>query len=129
MTARYALAWVPMVIIAVANGAARDLVYGKRLSELRAHQVSTVTGIVLFGLYIFALTRYWKIESSGQALSIGFIWLLLTLAFEFLFGRFVAGRSWERLLHDYNLFAGRIWILIPVWIAVAPYLFYLIRKP
>ena len=127
MIFRYALAWIPMVGIAIANGACRDLGYGKRLTELRAHQVSTITGIVLFGAYIFGLTRLWKIESGGQAVTIGLIWLVLTIGFEFIFGRYVAKHPWSRLFYDYNIFAGRIWILILIWVAVAPYLFYALQ--
>jgi hypothetical protein len=63
-------------------------------------------------------------ESSGQAIIIGFIWLGLTLAFELLFGHYFAGHPWARLLHDYNLLAGRVWIVIPLWIAIAPYFFH-----
>jgi hypothetical protein len=48
----------------------------------------------------------------------------MTLAFEFLFGHFVAGHSWARLLQDYNLLAGRVWVLLLAWVALAPYLFY-----
>jgi hypothetical protein len=123
MILRYTLAWVPMVFIAIMNGVLRDLGYGKHLSELRSHQVSTVTAILLFGIYIFVLTLLWTIDSR-QAIMIGLIWLVLTLGFEFLFGHYVAKHPWEKLLHDYNLFAGRIWILIPIWITIAPYLFH-----
>ena len=112
-----------MVLIAIINGAVRDFFYGKRLSELRAHQVSTATALLLFGAYIFMLTRLWKIDSR-QSITVGLIWLVLTLAFEFLFGHYVAKHSWEKLFHDYNLFAGRVWVLIPIWITVAPYLFH-----
>jgi hypothetical protein len=50
---KYVLAWVPMVCIAIANGALREGWYGKHLSELQAHQASTVTGVFLFGNLIF----------------------------------------------------------------------------
>lgn len=126
MILRYTLAWIPMVFIAILNGAARDLIYGKHIPELRAHQISTISAIVLLGVYIFALSRIWKMESPAQAIAIGFIWLVLTLCFEFLFGHYVAGQPWGKLLHDYNIFAGRIWILIPIWITIAPYLFYIL---
>ena len=56
-------------------------------------------------------------------MAIGLIWLGLTVAFEFLFGRFVAGHSWIRLLQDYNILAGRVWSLLLLWVALAPYLF------
>jgi hypothetical protein len=124
MILRYVLAWVPMVLIAIVNGAIRELGYGKHLGELRAHQVSTMTAVLLFGLYIWALTRLWRIESPGQALTIGFIWLGLTVAFEFLFGHYVMGHPWSRLLHDYSILAGRIWVVVLIWITIAPYVFY-----
>ena len=34
------------------------------------------------------------------------IWLILTLASEVIFGRFVMGVSWERLAADYNIPEG-----------------------
>jgi len=51
-------------------------------------------------------------------------WLVLTLAFEFLFGHYVGGHSWRSLLDDYDLLSGRLWVLVPAWLAVAPYLFH-----
>jgi hypothetical protein len=78
------------------------------MSELRAHQVSTVTGVLLFGVYIWVLIRLWRPESVEQAIAIGLVWLGMTVAFEFLFGRYVAKRSWRDLLHDYNFLAGRV---------------------
>jgi len=52
----------------------------------------------------------------------------LTVAFEFLFGHFVMGNPWEALLHDYNLVAGRVWVLVLTWIAVAPIIFHRIQR-
>jgi hypothetical protein len=125
---KYVLAWLPLVIIAMANGALREGFYGRYISELRAHQISTVLGVILFGLYIWALMHYVTPASSKQAISIGVIWLGLTVAFEFIFMHYVAGRSWDILLHDYNILAGRIWIVVLIWVAVAPYVFYRLQK-
>jgi hypothetical protein len=124
MILRYILAWIPMIFIGIANGMIREGTYGKYLSELRAHQVSTAVGIVLFGVYIWLVTRLWKIESLTQAIVIGGIWLGLTIAFEFSFGHYVAGQPWNKLLSDYNILAGRVWIVVIIWIAIAPLLFY-----
>jgi hypothetical protein len=30
---------------------------------------------------------------------------------------------WTRLLHDYNILEGRVWVLVLVWITIAPYIF------
>jgi hypothetical protein len=124
----YCLAWFPMVAIAVANGLLRDLVYGRRMAELRAHQLSTLLGIVLLGLYIWAVMQRWPPISGGQAGRVGLLWFILTVGFEFGFGHYVAGHSWKRLRQNYNLMAGRVWPFILVWVAVAPYVFYLVRQ-
>ncbi len=125
---KYLLAWAPMVLIAIANGVIREAWYAKRLNELRAHQVSTLSGMLLFGIYIWALMRIWPPESKGQALFIGLIWLGLTIAFEFLFGHYIAGHPWSRLFQDYNILAGRVWAVVLLWVALAPSLFYRLQK-
>lgn len=124
MIVKYAVAWLLMPIIGIINGTIRQYAYSNALGELRAHQVSTVTGIFLFGLYIWALTLLWKMRSSAEAIAIGLIWLTLTIAFEFLFGHYVMKHPWSRLLHDYNLFEGRLWVLVLLWVTAAPYVFY-----
>jgi hypothetical protein len=125
---KYVLAWFPMVAIAIANGALRESWYGQHLSELTAHQLSTLTAVILFGFYIWFVVQFWPPTSKAQAIAIGLLWLVMTIAFEFLFGHFVAGHTWERLPHDYNLLAGRVWPLVLVWVAVAPYLFFRMSK-
>src|SRR5215471_4313241 len=77
---KYVLAWVPMVFIAIINGAIHEGWYGNHLSELQAHQVSTATGILLFGVYIWVLVRIWRPASAGQAITIGLVWLGMTIA-------------------------------------------------
>lgn len=121
---RFILAWIPMVLIAIANGMIREATYGKQLSDLRAHQISTLTGVFLFGVYIWGLTHVLSITSTGQAVAIGLLWLAMTVAFEFLFGHYVAKHSWSTLLADYNLLQGRLWVVVLVWVAIAPLIFY-----
>jgi hypothetical protein len=116
-----------MVPIAIVNAAIRESVYRRFTGELAAHQLSTASGIVLFGIYIWLVTGRWRIESGGRAVAIGTLWLAMTVAFEFLFGHFVVGHPWSRLLHDYNLIAGRLWVLVLVWVAVAPYVMFRLR--
>ena len=124
----YVLSWIGMVAIAILNGAIREKAYGPFMGELSAHQLSTFIIILLFGAYIWVLTGTYPIESPTQALIIGVMWLVMTVIFEFVFGHFVMGHPWSRLLQDYNLFKGRVWSLVLIWASVAPYLFYRIRS-
>lgn len=60
-------------------------------------------------------------DNLRDAIAIGLAWLVVTLAFEFGFGR-ARGKPWAELLADYDVLKGRIWVLVLVTTAVAPYL-------
>ncbi|MGO9612087.1 MAG: hypothetical protein ACLPX5_03540 [Dissulfurispiraceae bacterium] len=124
---RYVISWVLMLLIAIANGAFRQLTFGRVMPELCAHQLSTVIGSVLIGLFIWAIVHLWPPASARQALSIGLAWLSLTVAFEFLFGRFVMHHPWSQLFNDYNVIEGRVWAVFLIWLTLAPYLFFRIH--
>ena len=128
MIGKYVIGWFPLVVIGILNGTLRQYGYSKYVRELAAHQISTLTGILLMGLYVWWLTGIWEIHSSGQALAIGLIWLAMTVVFEFVFGRYVMGHSWEKLFHDYNLLEGRVWVFVLIWTAISPFLFYRLRS-
>ena len=120
----YVLAWLPMLFIAVANGVARDLGYKKLTTPLRAHQISTLIGAILFAFYAWVIARRWPLESATQAILVGGIWLLLTITFEFGFGHYVAKHSWTDLAADYDLRHGRVWLLLLLWLFALPTVFY-----
>ncbi len=127
MVWKYTLAWIPMIFIAIANGTIRQFVYGPWVRELVAHQISCAGAIILFFLYTLFLSGHWSFTKSSQAWLTGLIWLVLTIAFEFVFGYFVAGHSMDRLLQDYNMAEGRLWTLVLVALFVMPYLTFKIR--
>ena len=117
---RWIAAWGGGALIGVANGVLREATFAKVLSERAAHAASGATAVMAFAGYFSALQRRWPIPTTGEALTIGGSWLALTVAFEFGFGRTVAKQSWEELLDDYNLAAGRTWPLVLAWIALGP---------
>jgi len=122
------LAWLVLLGVAMLNGTLRDFTYGKHLSELSAHQLSTLIGILLFALVIQRYVRRWPPATAREAWHIGLFWMLLTVAFEFLFFHYVGGHSWQVLLANYDMSAGRLWPLILLWVAVAPYLFFRLTR-
>ncbi len=124
MVLKHLLCWFLLAVVAVLNGVVRQGSYAKVLSELTAHQVSTVTGIVATGAVGWFVSRRWPLESANQAWLVGCAWLVFTIAFEFGFGHYVAGHAWQRLLDDYNLLNGRLWSLFLLWVTLMPYLFY-----
>ena len=113
-----------MIFIAIINGVIRDATYKTYAGELAAHQISTVTGIFLFGIYIWALGLRWKLKSGRQAAAVGLIWLALTEAFEFLFFHYAAGHSWSQIIQAHNMLEGWLWVLVLIFIATAPNIMY-----
>ena len=127
MLLKYVIAWLGLMVIGIANGVLRVGTYGKVMAELTAHQLSTLSGAILMGLYVWLLSRIWPRQSAEQAWAVGFIWLFMTICFEFLFGHYVIGHPWQKLLHDYNFLEGRVWLFILIWTTVAPYVFYRLK--
>lgn len=116
-----------MICIAVINGAARDFFYKKYVGELAGHQISTIILIILFGIYFTTIFKKYPLKSEISALQVGMLWLILTLLFEFGLGK-LNGHSWANLFEDYNLMKGRVWIFVPIWVSVAPYIFYKLKQ-
>lgn len=121
---KYLIAWFMMLIVSVANGAVRDFTYGRQMDQLSAHQLSTVSGVLLLGIVIRLFVRRYPPPSGKKAFSIGLLWMALTVAFEFLFFHYVGGHSWAELLANYNVLRGRVWVVVLAWVAIAPYLFF-----
>lgn len=127
MFGNYLAAWLGLVVLGFVNAAIRQVVYARYVSDLAAHQISTLTLCILVGLYSWALGGLLRLQSPGQALEVGLIWMVLTIIFEFGFGHYVAGASWDKLLRAYNILEGRGWGLFILWVGLVPWVIYRMR--
>lgn len=109
-----------MMLVGVFNGFVRVKTYGRWMPELAAHQVSCFTAVAMLWMVAVYIIRRIPLPSIWAALAVGSFWVGLTVAFEFLFGHFVAGHSWDRLTADYDLSAGRLWIIVLIGVFLAP---------
>jgi hypothetical protein len=112
-------AWGGLALLATVNGLSRGL-YARRLGDDRAHQVSTATLVAGLFPYVGAVERRWPLPTAGAAARIGTTWVVLTVAFEFGFGHYVAKQSWQTLLADYDLRRGRLWPVVLAAVATMP---------
>ena len=120
MTARALAVWAGLLLVAIANGALRELLIAPRLGAQPAHVMSTLILSAAIVAVSFGSIRWIAPADRGAALRVGGLWVALTLAFEFLAGRYLFGKPWSELLADYDLAAGRVWILVPVATLLAP---------
>ena len=122
--------WFVLAVLAIINGSIREFGLKKFIGEPLAHHISVITGI---GIIFIATLIFFKIFRSlfklKDAVLIGVSWLILTVAFEFVFGHFVRGLSIQELLKQYDIFGGELWILMLIAIALSPWAaFRLIKK-
>jgi hypothetical protein len=122
MLLRATLIWLGILVLASGNGAVRDLVLAPRLGDPLARAISTLVLCGLILLVTWRSIRWIGPRSRRDALIVGSLWVVLTLAFEFLAGHYLFGKAWTTLLEDYDLSRGRIWILALVTTFAAPLL-------
>ena len=112
-------AWLVVVAMAIANGAVRNVVTQPLWGEEAARRLATVLLLVAIGIFVRWFERRHPLPSERQAWQVGVAWTVMTLTFEFGLG-LATGLSWSTMLADYDLAAGRIWVLVPLFTAVAP---------
>ena len=120
MIQRAILIWVLLAAVGVGNGIFRSAFMATRLGDQRAHILSTLILCALILVLAFAFINWVGPSTFLQASLVGLLWAALTVAFEFLAGHYVFGNSWDKLLADYVIWRGRIWVLVPIVLYLAP---------
>ena len=115
-------AWLALLAAMMVNGAFRVLVLEPALGDPRAHQLSSVTGVAIVFLLAWRFVRGLPAPHGGRLLGVGAFWLGLTVAFEFLFGHYVAGESWDELVAAYDVVEGQFWPLVLLAVLLSPWL-------
>jgi hypothetical protein len=115
-------AWFFLVILAILNGTLRVKLLVPLMGEQWAQPLSGVMLSLIILLLAWLVLPWLGPRSNPSLWLIGFLWLGLTLIFEFVFGRLVAGKSWQELLAAYDITTGNLWLLVLVTTAVAPWL-------
>jgi hypothetical protein len=117
--AAWAVAWGGVVGAAFVNGALHRG-YAPVLGEPTATRLSELVLPVLVVPWALRVERRHPLTSATGALAVGVLWASATVTFEFLFGHYVNGDSWETLRAAYRLADGRLWSLDVAVVAAAP---------
>ena len=108
--------------VALLNGVVQGSFLRPRVGEHRAHVSSMlVLMIVVLICSSVLVNRLLKHYVNRDLFIIGLVWVTLSVSFEFLIGRFVFDLSWATMVHDYNLFAGRVWFLVLTTEMISPW--------
>ena len=121
MLIKVLLFWLPMIALAFLNATLRELLFVKYFSDLKAHQLSTLTLSILCVVYTWLVFPFLKITNTSEAFAAGFLWATLTILFEFGLG-LATGKRMPELLQQYNLAAGNTWPLFLLILFFAPFI-------
>jgi hypothetical protein len=119
---RSLLAWLVILGLAIANGVLREEILIPALGKPGGLILSGVLLSMLIVLVAYGLVCFTRGLTASSSLMTGVLWLILTLAFEFSFGRYVQHKSWAELLDAYAFKEGNIWPVVLVVTLLAPYL-------
>jgi hypothetical protein len=125
---RTALAWMLIMALETLHGFVREVFIAPVLGDLRARQLGVLVGCAIVFTVAWLTARWMAAYTRHRQISAGVIWVLLTLAFEFLLGR-ALGFGWDRILEDYNPVRGGFMLLGLAFMGIAPTLAARLRLP
>lgn len=114
--------WLAIALLAILNGIIREKLLMPNFGAQLALPLSalSLSLLVLAATYLaFPLFGH---QTSSIYLAIGLQWVLMTLAFELLFGHYVIGKSWTEILRVFNPLTGDLFLLVLAVTFFAPYL-------
>jgi len=115
--------WVILAFITILFAIFREAVFipATGLNFTLARALLLPVGLAYTFAIAYIFLRNTKVPyKRSDTIEIGFLWLLLTMAFEFTFGSLVMGNSLSALIADYNIFAGRTWPFFLLGLLLSP---------
>jgi len=115
--------WLCLIGAEIVHGILRAMLLVPLVGEFRSNQIGVLTGSAIILVIAYFTIPWVGARRTTELLTVGLIWLVSTVAFEILFGRFVMGLSWERIGANYNLAEdglmplGLLVLLLSPWIA------------
>ena len=117
--------WIILAFITILFAIFREAVFipatGLNFTLARALLLPVGLAYTFAIAYIF-LRKTMAPYKRTDTIKIGFLWLVLTIAFEFTFGILVMGNSLAALAADYNILAGRTWPFFLLGLLLAPFI-------
>jgi hypothetical protein len=121
------LIWLSIIPLAILNGGLRETFLTPRLGESCAQPISgLILCLLIFIVSFIFIPRIGKGEQK-MYWKIGLLWVVLTIVFETGFGLAI-GNSFGKLLKAYDITTGNLWLIVVVFIGIAPWLVAKIKR-
>lgn len=122
MQVRAVLVWLLIAFAEVAQGWLRVRILNRWVGDRRARQIGVGTGSLLILGITWWASPWLGADTPLAAWWVGALWMVLMLALDIGFGRFVFRASWGRIGADFDFRQGRLLGLGMLVLLVAPWL-------
>jgi hypothetical protein len=112
--------WGLFGVLAILNGMVREKWISPLLGPSAALPLSG--GILSISIFLTTLAFIPKfgLKSPRPCWALGALWVLWTVAFEFLLGRYAMGKSWSEFLQVFDMARGNFMLLVLLTTAISP---------
>lgn len=114
--------WLLLMVAETLQGLWRVKLLTVWIGDEFAKDVGVFTGSLIILLITFACIGWIPARRAWTLLLVGWTWVVLTVGYELVLGRFVFDRSWSELASDFDLFHGRLLPLGLVFLLFSPLL-------
>jgi len=114
------LIWLVIIPLAILNGALREAILLPLLGDFALPISCILLCILIFIVSIIFISRLGKCSKKNY-ITVGFLWIVLTVIFEFLLG-FSMGNSFAELVNAYDITTGNLWLFVVLFTGISPLL-------
>ena len=116
------LVWLVIIAAETVHGILRGVLLVPIVGDLPARKIGVLIGALLIFAVAYLFIRWIAAQTKPQFLTVGLLWVVLTLLFEIGLGRLVLGLPWERITEDYGVTRGGFMGVGLLFMAAAPWL-------
>lgn len=120
--------WFVLLLLAFVNAAIRETTYKPVLTPylgIWAHQISSLTGILLFFSAIFVYLKCIKYRYTRfELFVVSVIWIVMTIMFESFMNISIRKLTYWQVMETYYFWKGETWIFVLLSLVVSPQLIY-----
>ena len=98
--------WLVIIFAESIHGTIREIFLAPLIGDLPARRIAFFTGIILIFLIAYLFSNWLNADSFSKLLTVGGLWVILTVGFEFALGLFVLNYTLPRMLEDYDITRG-----------------------
>jgi len=128
LAAKTLAVWFVLLFVEFAHGTLRVLFLVPRVGDFNSRQIGVFTGSLLLFVIIYLFAPWFGHLPKRALLAIGFVWLVLTVLFEFAAGLFLFHFPLQRILEDFNIAKGGLFPLALLFLFFSPLLAARLRR-